>query len=94
MAVKKKTTPMRCNTPGKRILSKSFIKGKVRVKAPKKRPKPISFKLRILIFLYVSDVVALLWYENAIEVPTMNKKNGKTKSVGVYPCHWAWSKGA
>ena len=28
-----------------------------------------------------------------IETPTMNKKNGKTRSVGVAPCHSAWRSG-
>src|SRR5829696_5203922 len=26
--------------------------------------------------------------------PTANKKNGKTRSVGVQPCHGAWARGA
>tara|TARA_B100001029_G_C14753455_1_gene282059 strand:- start:267 stop:482 length:216 start_codon:yes stop_codon:yes gene_type:complete len=30
---------------------------------------------------------------NLIDVPTKNKKKGKTKSVSVHPCHLACSKG-
>ena len=29
----------------------------------------------------------------AMAFPTANKKNGNTRSVGVQPCHPAWSKG-
>ena len=32
--------------------------------------------------------------ENRIETPMINRKNGKTKSVSVHPCHWAWRRGA
>ena len=38
-------------------------------------------------------MVFLFLYENTIDMPTMNKKNGNTKSVGVYPCHGACKKG-
>src|SRR5688572_5404895 len=33
-------------------------------------------------------------FDNVMETPTMNRKNGKIRSVGVHPCHGACSSGA
>ena len=32
-------------------------------------------------------------FDNTTEIPTINRKKGKTKSVGVQPCHAACSRG-
>ena len=46
------------------------------------------------ILTYKLEEPFLFESEREMDTPTINKKNGKTKSVGVAPCHSACSKGA
>ena len=51
--------------------------------------------VRQMIFLSNSGsgLKANLRKENRMETPTINRKNGKMRSVGVYPCQTAWRRG-
>ena len=77
---------MRWSTPGIRTVSKLNLGYKL-----KNNPKPKSVALRRAI---LSAEGGFFPIANAIEMPTMNKKKGKTRSVGVQPFQCAWSNGA
>lgn len=49
----------------------------------------------MIIFLEVAESSFWSYFENEknIDTPTMNRKNGKTISVGVAPCHLACKRG-
>ena len=63
----------------------------------RKRPSPKMMALRLMTFRYRSRLTVPSSTRRAnasvIETPTMNRKNGKTRSVGVQPCHSACSSG-
>lgn len=63
----------------------------------KVQTNPKIFAARIIVFLAKSPVAApfacALVKASTIETPTMNKKNGKIKSVGVQPCQGACCNG-
>ena len=54
------------------------------MKAPKNTPR-INIFIDLRIMLFFDDVVPLLFLERTIETPTINIKNGYTKSVSVIP---------
>ena len=56
----------------------------------RKSPSPTSTAARLAIFHHGADSVAL---DNASDTPTMKRKKGKMRSVGVQPCHSACSSG-
>src|ERR1700761_6370534 len=39
------------------------------------------------------DIVSNFFMPKLRALPTANKKEGKTRSVGVKPCQWAWLRG-
>lgn len=83
---------MRCNTPGIRKLARSNLGYKL-----KNKPRPMSTKPRYVILAMVLATGCSLFESpiaKAMDTPTMNKKNGKIKSVGVQPFQWACSSGA
>ncbi len=84
---------MRCRTPGILIVKK-LKWGKRARKIP--RPKRITVLFMVFkynsFFLMPSSI--LLDKEKDMETPTINKKKGKIRSVGVQPCHSACLKGA
>ena len=63
------------------------------VKMPKNTPSEnILIDLNNIVF--VDDEVPLFLFDRTIDTPTMNMKNGYTKSVRVIPCQSACSNGA
>ena len=71
------------------VLMKWYIDS---VKAPKNTPsKNIFIDLRIILFF--DDDVPLFFLESTIETPTINMKNGYTKSVSVIPFQSACRRG-
>ena len=57
-------------------------------------PKRNILNARVIIFSKTDLSNFITGIESTVEIPTMNKKNGKTKSVGVQPFHSACSSGA
>lgn len=90
---KRKTMAIRCNTPATRKFSKSNNGNKA-----KKIPTAKIFRDRIRIFLYICvlsiPVFRRFEYAKTTDTPTINRKNGNTKSVGVMPFHLACNRGA
>ena len=75
---------MRWRTPGTRHVSRGN-----RGQPDRNRPSAKIVAPRLTIF-HGSPIVPR---DNVIETPTMKRKNGKTRSVGVQPCQDAWSSG-
>lgn len=93
---------MRCSTPGMRSLLQSFHSHvrKSRTNGNALRNTPIAKSnterrttLRT-IGPWAESASIRFRSASAIDTPTRNKKNGNTRSVGVHPCHSAWSSGA
>jgi len=84
---------MRCRTPGILIVTK--LKWGKRAR---KIPRPKRITVLFMVFKYNSFFSMLcsilLDKERDMETPTINKKKGKTRSVGVQPCHSACLRGA
>ena len=83
---------MRCSTPGMRTPAKSKY-GISRSSMP--RAKIRTLRLKILRCKSPFPFPSSFFRDSAKEIatPTMNTKKGKTRSVGVQPCHSAWRSG-
>jgi len=60
-------------------------------KAESRRPNEKIVNILTKIFFVISEerVKSIFFSENRMATPTINKKKGNTRSVGVHPCHSA-----
>ena len=75
---------MRASTPGIRTIDRSNRGQNVR-----RKPRPKITIDRLTIF----QGLPIVPRDSVIETPTMNRKNGKMRSVGVQPFHSACASG-
>ena len=83
---------MRCNTPNILALSNDPVKGNQYIKKPS--TNKIKLRLKMLKSSFALPAFSKLGNTKLSELPIANKKDGKTKSVGVKPCQLACIKGA
>jgi len=82
---------MRCSTPRIRKWEMSFENGKAFNISPIRKIN--NTRLIILPVIFETGWFFNLSNEYAIAVPTIKRKNGKIKSVGVHPCQSACLRG-